>query len=78
MEGWKHILYQDLVQNRFYTIIESQMYEINTLSGNITAKTKLVPSLYSKIAIHNGQLFLLKKAHYSSGGTTTFIERRKL
>lgn len=78
MEGWKHTLYQDLAQNRFYTVIKDQMFEINPISGNITAKTKLNPSLYSKTAILNGQLFLLKKAHYSSGGTTTFIEKRKL
>lgn len=78
MEGWKHILYQDLAQNKFYTVIKDQMFEIDPSSGSITAKTKLNPSLYSKIAIYNGQLFLLKKAHYSSGGTTTFIERKKL
>lgn len=78
MKGWKRTLYQDLPQNRFYTIVKSQMYEINPLSGNITAKTNLTPSLYPKIIIHNGQLFLLNKAHYSYGGTTTFIERRKL
>lgn len=78
MDGWKHILYQDDAQNKFYTVIKDQMFEIDPASGGITAKTKLSPSLYSKIAIHNGQLFLLKKAHYSSGGTTTFIERKKL
>ena len=78
MEGWKHTLYQDPAQNRFYTIIKDQMFEIDPLSGSIASKTKLNPSLYSKISIHSGQLFLLKKAHYSSGGTTTFIERRKL
>ena len=78
MEGWKHILYQDFVQNRFYTVIKDQMFEIDPLSGSITARTKLTPSLYSKIAIYNGQLFLLKKTQSSSGGTTTFIERKKL
>ena len=78
MEGWKHILYHDLVQNRFYTILDSQMYEINPGSGSITAKTKLMPSLYPKIVIHNGQLLLLKKVHNSLGETKTFIERRKL
>ena len=78
MEGWKHALYQDLTQNKFYTVIENKMYEINPLSGTITAITNLVPSHYTKTIIHNGQLLLLNKAHYSSGGTTTFIERRKL
>lgn len=78
MEGWHRILYQDHAQNRFYTVIEDQLFKIDPLSGNITAITKLIPSLYSKIAIHNGQLFLLKKAHDSAGGTATFIERRKL
>lgn len=78
MEDWHRMLYQDLVQNRFFTIAKDQLLEIDPISGNTTVKTTLNPSLYSKIAIHNGQLLLLKKAHYSSGGTTTFIERRKL
>ena len=78
MEDWHRILYQDLAQNRFFTITKDQLLEIDPISGNTTAKTTLNPSLYSKIVIHNGQLLLLKKAHYSSGGTTTFIERRKL
>lgn len=78
MSGWKHLMYQDLVQNRFFTVIKDKLYEIDPVSGNITAKTTLTPSLYPKTIIHNGQLLLLKKAHYSSAGTTTFIERRKL
>jgi hypothetical protein len=78
MEDWHRILYQDLAQNRFFTITKDQLLEIDPISGNTTAKTTLNPCLYSKIVIHNGQLLLLKKAHYSSGGTTTFIERRKL
>ena len=78
MEGWKHILYQDLVQNKFYTVVKNQMFEINPLSGSISPKTKLTPSLYPKIIIHNGQLLLLKKALDSFGERITFIERRKL
>lgn len=78
MKGWNHILYQDLAQSRFYTVIKDKLYEIDPASGNITSKTTLTPSLYPKTIIHNGQLLLLNKAHYSSGGTTTFIERRKL
>lgn len=78
MEGWKHTLYQDRIQNRFYTVIKDQMFEINPLSGSIMSKTKLNPCLYSKIAILSGQLFLLKKEHRSSGETMTLIERRKL
>lgn len=78
MEGWKHTLYQDLTQNKFYTVIGNKMFEINPSSGTITAITNLVLRHYPKIIIHNGQLLLLNKAHYSSGGTTTFIERRKL
>ena len=77
-EGWHHILYQDLVQNRFFTIAKDQLLEIDPVSGSTALKTTLNPNLYSKIVIHNGQLFLLKKAHYSFGETTTFIERRKL
>ena len=78
MEGWKRILYQDHAQNRFYTIIKDQLFEIDPTQGSITAKTTLIPSLYSKTVIHNGQLFLLKKAHKSYSETKTFIERRKL
>jgi hypothetical protein len=78
MEGWKHTLYQDIAQNRFYTFIKSQIYEINPTSGSIIAKAKLTPSLYPKIIIHDGQLFLLKKTHDSSGEGKTLIERRKL
>ena len=78
IEGWKRILYQDHAQNRFYTIIKDQLFEIDPTRGSITAKTTLIPSLYSKTVIHDGQLFLLKKAHKSYGETKTFIERRKL
>ncbi len=78
MEGWKHTLYQDLAQNKIYTIVDDQLFEIDPTSGSIAAKTTLIYSLYSKIVIHNGHLFLLKKAHDSFGGTRTFIERRKL
>lgn len=78
MEGWKRILYQDLAQNRFYTIIKDQIFEIDPTRGSITAKTTLIPSLYSKTVIHNGQLFLLKKTHKSFNEPKTIIERRKL
>lgn len=78
MENWHSTLYQDLTQNKFYTVIKDKLYEINPASGNIAAKTNLTPSLYPKIAIHNGQLFLLNKTHHSSGETSTFIERKKL
>lgn len=78
MEDWHCILYQDLVQNRFYTIAKDQLLEIDPISGSTITKTTLNPNFYSKIAIHNGQLFLLKKTHDSSGETRTFIERRKL
>lgn len=77
-EGWKHTLYQDQAQNKFYTIVKDQLFEIDPLSGCISAKTKLGFSLYSKIIIQNDQLFLLKKIHGSSGETRTIIERRKL
>lgn len=78
MEDWSGVLYQDHAQNKFYTVVKDQLFEIDPKSGYITAKTDLVPILYPKIVIHNGQLFLLKKTHYSSGDTRTFIERRKL
>ena len=78
MKGWKHFLYQDLVQSRFFTVVKDKLYEIDPASGNKPAKTTLTPSLYPKTVIHNGQLLLLKNTHYSSAGTKTFIERRKL
>ena len=78
LEGWKHTLYQDFVKNKFYTIIKDQLFEIDPASGNIKAKTKLNPNLYSKTVIHDGQLLLLKKAHDSSGEIKTFIEIREL
>ena len=78
MEGWHRILYQDLAQNRFFTIVKDQLFEIDLISGNISAKTTLDPNYYSKIYIHNGQLFMLKRTLSPSGTTKTFIERRKL
>ena len=78
IEGWHHVLYQDFVQNRFFTIVKDQLLEIDPISGSTTTKTTLNPNFYSKIVIHNGQLLLLKKTHYSSGATKTFIEKRKL
>ena len=78
MTGWKHILYQDLIRNKFYTVVKDRLFEIDMKSRNIAAKTKLTPSLYPKIVIHNGQLLLLQRTHDSSGETKTFIERRKL
>ena len=78
MEDWHRNLYQDLAQNRFFTIAKDQLLEIDPISGSTIAKATLNSSLYSKIAIHNGQLILLKKEHYTSGETKTFIERRKL
>ena len=78
MEGWHHILYQDLAQNRFFTIVKDQLFEIDLISGNISAKATLDPNYYSKISIHNGQLFMLKRTLSPSGTTKTFIEKRKL
>lgn len=78
MEDWTGVLYQDLAQNKFYTVVKDQLFEIDPKSGDITVKTNLVPSLYPKIVIHNGQLLLLKKTRYSSKNTRTYIERRKL
>lgn len=78
MKGWHRILYQDFAQNRFFTIIKDQLFEIDPISGSISAKTTLDSDYYSKISIHNGQLFMLKRAISPSGTTKTFIERRKL
>lgn len=78
MEGWKPLLYQDPVRDRFYTIIKDRLFEIDTKTGKVSAKTKLNVSLFNKILVYNGHVFVLRRLTDSSGKLRSYIERRAI
>lgn len=77
-EGWKPLFYQDLKLNRFYTVINNQLFEIDVKTGKVYAKTSLNSNIFKKIAIYNQHLFVLRRLTDSSGALKTYIERREI
>jgi hypothetical protein len=74
-EGWKYLLYQDIVKNKFYTVIKNQLYEVDPISGKTTPKTKLNLNLCPKAVINNGTLYFL----YPTGiGHKTALYRERI
>ncbi len=78
MEGWKPLLYQDPAKNHFYTIIKDRLFEIDTKTGKVSARTKLNANLFNKILVYNGHLFVLRRMTDSSGKLRSYIERRAI
>lgn len=78
MEGWKFTFYQDHARNHFYTVINDHLHEIDLKTGMVSAKTQLIPSLFNKVVIYNGHLFVLRRLNDSSTQLRTYIEKRNL
>lgn len=78
MEGWKFTLYQDHAHNHFYTVINDHLYEINMKTGTVSAKTQLNASLFNKVILYNGHLFVLRRLTNSSSKQRTYIEKRSI
>ena len=72
---WKPQILQDPAKNKFYTFIGYWLNEIDINTGETTPKAKVDVDIYSKVALWNRHLYILKRQHTSTGKLRSYIER---
>ena len=72
---WKPQILQDPAKNKFYTFIGYWINEIDINTGEITPKAKVDIDIYSKVALWNRHLYILRRQHTSAGRLRSYIER---
>lgn len=72
---WKPQILQDPAKNKFYTFIGYWLHEIDINTGETTPKAKVDVNIYSKVALWNRHLYILRRQHTSSGKLRSYVER---
>lgn len=72
---WKPQILQDPAKNKFYTFIGYWLNEIDINTGVITPKARVNIDIYSKVALWNRHLYILRRQHTSSGKLRSYVER---
>jgi hypothetical protein len=54
------------------------LYEIDINTGETLPKAKLDVDMYSKVALWNRHLYILRRQHTSSGKIRSYVERMDL
>ncbi|MBR4148425.1 MAG: carboxypeptidase-like regulatory domain-containing protein [Bacteroidales bacterium] len=72
---WKPQILQDPAKNKFYTFIGYWLNEININTGETTPKARIDVDIYSKVALWNRHLYILRRQHTSLGKLRSYIER---
>lgn len=72
---WKPQILQDPAKNKFYTFIGYWLHEIDINTGETTPKARVDVDLYSKVALWNRHLYILRRQHTSTGKLRSYIER---
>ena len=72
---WKPQILQDPAKNKFYTFIGYWLNEIDINTGETTPKTRIDVDIYSKVALWNRHLYILRRQHTSSGKLRSYVER---
>lgn len=72
---WKPQILQDPAKNKFYTFIGPWLHEIDINTGEITPKARVNIDIYSKVALWNRHLYILRRQHTSSGKLRSYVER---
>ena len=72
---WKPQILQDPAKNKFYTFIGHWLNEIDINTGETTPKARIDVDIYSKVALWNRHLYILRRQHTSSGKLRSYIER---
>ena len=73
--NWKPQILQDPAKNKFYTFIGYWLNEIDINTGETTPKAKVDVDIYSKVALWNRHLYILRRQHTSTGKLRSYIER---
>lgn len=73
--NWKPQILQDPAKNKFYTFIGYWLNEIDNNTGETTPKVKVDVDIYSKVALWNRHLYILRRQHTSTGKLRSYIER---
>ena len=72
---WKPQILQDPAKNKFYTFIGQWLHEIDINTGETIPKAKVNADIYSKVALWNRHLYILRRQHTSSGKLRSYVER---
>ena len=72
---WKPQILQDPAKNKFYTFIGQWLHEIDINTGETIPKAKANADIYSKVALWNRHLYILRRQHTSSGKLRSYVER---
>lgn len=72
---WKPQILQDPAKNKFYTFIGHWLHEIDINTGETHPKAKLNVDIYSKVALWNRHLYILRRQHTSAGKLRCYVER---
>ena len=72
---WKPQILQDPAKNKFYTFIGHWLHEIDINTGETLPKAKLNVDIYSKVALWNRHLYILRRQHTSAGKLRSYVER---
>lgn len=72
---WKPQILQDPAKNKFYTFIGYWLNEIDINTGETIPKAKIDIDIYSKVALWNRHLYILRRQHTSTGKLRSYIER---
>lgn len=72
---WKPQILQDPAKNKFYTFIGYWLHEIDINTGETFPKAKLDVDMYSKVALWNRHLYILRRQHTSTGKLRSYVER---
>ena len=72
---WKPQILQDPAKNKFYTFIGYWLNEININTGETIPKVRINVDIYSKVALWNRHLYILRRQHTSSGKLRSYVER---
>lgn len=72
---WKPQILQDPAKNKFYTFIGHWLHEIDISTGETLPKAKLSVDIYSKVALWNRHLYILRRQHTSAGKLRSYVER---
>lgn len=72
---WKPQILQDPAKNKFYTFIGQWLHEIDINTGETLPKAKVDVDIYSKVALWNRHLYILRRQHTSTGKLRSYVER---
>ena len=72
---WKPIILQDFKTNKFYTVVNKWLCEINLITGKTERKTHFDIDIVNKVSIYGGYMFIHRRGLMSTGRVQSYLER---